>query len=67
MSRITVIDYIRANAEQQALLERIRLEQGKVPNLLALLANSPVALKAVIPSSTVPTRIPARTTMKSST
>jgi uncharacterized peroxidase-related enzyme len=48
MSRITVLEHSQANPEQQALLETIRRQHGKVPNIFGVLANSPVALQSVL-------------------
>ena len=48
MSRLTVIDFNNANAEQKALLDAIHNQLGMVPNFLKLFANSPAALKAFL-------------------
>lgn len=48
MSRLTVIDFNNANAEQKALLDAIHNQLGMVPNFLKVFANSPAALKAFL-------------------
>lgn len=48
MSRINVVTQKTADAEQKALLDAIQGKFGMVPNFLAVLANSPDALKAFV-------------------
>lgn len=48
MSRLTVIDFNNANAEQKTLLDAIHNQLGMVPNFLKVFANSPAALKAFL-------------------
>ncbi len=48
MSRINVVTQDTADAEQKALLDAIQSKLGMVPNFLAILANSPDALKAFL-------------------
>ncbi|MEO8542544.1 MAG: carboxymuconolactone decarboxylase family protein [Burkholderiaceae bacterium] len=46
MSRIPVIDFDNANADQKVLLEAIASQMEDVPKHIKVLANSPTALKA---------------------
>lgn len=48
MSRINVVEFATANAEQKALMDAIHSQLGMVPNFLKVFANSPVALKAFL-------------------
>ena len=48
MSRIAVVTHETANAEQKSLLDAIQGRLGMVPNILKVLAHSPVALKAFL-------------------
>ncbi|MBI3368490.1 MAG: carboxymuconolactone decarboxylase family protein [Burkholderiales bacterium] len=48
MSRITLVDHRNANAMQKSLLDAIRAQEGRLPNYLKVLANSPVALQAFL-------------------
>ncbi len=48
MSRITIVSKDNANAEQASLLDAVKGKLGKVPNFLAVMAQSPDALKAFL-------------------
>ena len=48
MSRINIVTFETADAEQKALLDAIQSKLGMVPNFLAILAHSPDALKAFL-------------------
>jgi len=48
MSRINVVTFETADAEQKALLDAIQAKLGMVPNFLKVFANSPVALRAFL-------------------
>jgi uncharacterized peroxidase-related enzyme len=48
MSRINIVTKYTADSEQQALLDAIKGKFGMVPNFLAILAQSPDALKAFL-------------------
>lgn len=48
MSRINIVEFDNANAEQKALLEAIQAQLGMVPNFLKVFANSPAALRAFL-------------------
>ena len=46
MSRIPVLDFDNASADQKVLLEAITSQMGDVPHHIKVLANSPTALRA---------------------
>ena len=46
MSRIPVINFDNANADQRVLLEAVATQMGDLPDYVKLLANSPTTLKA---------------------
>ncbi len=53
MSRITLVTQDNANAEQSALLDAVKGKLGKVPNFLAVMAQSPDALQAFLGLHTI--------------
>ncbi len=48
MGRIDIVTQDNANTEQKVLLDAVRAKLGMVPNFLAVLAQSPDALKAFL-------------------
>lgn len=48
MNRICIVEQKNANSEQRKMLNTIQSSQGMVSNLVRILANSPVALKAFL-------------------
>ncbi|MEH6626493.1 MAG: peroxidase-related enzyme [Motiliproteus sp.] len=48
MSRINVVNYETANAEQKELFDAIQGQLGMVPNFLKIFANSPASLRAFL-------------------
>jgi uncharacterized peroxidase-related enzyme len=48
MSRLNIVDFANANAEQLDLLSAIQNQLGMVPNFLKIFANSPAALRAFL-------------------